>query len=158
MWARSRDDIPTRPLQKIDWRKSMFTIFFSDKKLAFLDSLPKGQNMNSYHFCNTVLEGIKAGALAGTRQATLRDFHIHMDNCKVHNLKLAKGKLDESRPIRRDHLPYSPDIAPSYFWFFGWSKKEMKGQIFSSREAVKTFSLEIWARMDSCQLFSVFHE
>jgi hypothetical protein len=34
----------------------------------------------------------------------------------------------------------------------------MKGQVFSSREAVKTFLLEMWARMDSGQLFSVFNE
>jgi hypothetical protein len=42
MWARSRDDVPTRPLQKIDSKKLMFTIFFSGEQLAFLDSLPKG--------------------------------------------------------------------------------------------------------------------
>jgi hypothetical protein len=34
----------------------------------------------------------------------------------------------------------------------------MKGQAFSSREAEKTFVLEMWARMDSDQLFSVFNE
>jgi hypothetical protein len=38
----------------------MFTIFFSSEKLAFLDSLPKSQNMDSYYFCNTVLEEVKA--------------------------------------------------------------------------------------------------
>jgi hypothetical protein len=43
-------------------------------------------------------------------------------------------------------------------WFFGWSKREMKGQAFSSREAVKTFSLEMWAVMDSGQLLGVFNE
>jgi histone-lysine N-methyltransferase SETMAR len=103
----------------------MFTIFFSSGKLAFIDSLPKGQNMDSYDFCNTVLERVKAGALAGTRKATLRDFHLHMDNCKVDNSKLTKGKLDEIRLTRWDHPPYSPDIAPSDFWFFGWSKRKM---------------------------------
>jgi hypothetical protein len=41
----------------------MFTIFFSGEKLAFLDSLPKGQNMDSYYFCNTVLEGSRAAPL-----------------------------------------------------------------------------------------------
>jgi hypothetical protein len=30
--------------------------------------------MDSYYFCNTVLEAVKAGALAGTWKATLRDF------------------------------------------------------------------------------------
>jgi hypothetical protein len=78
----------------------MFTIFFSAQELEFLDSSPKGQNMDSYSFCNTVLERIKAGAIAGRRKATLRDFHIHMDNCKIHNSKLTKGKLDEIRLIR----------------------------------------------------------
>jgi hypothetical protein len=34
----------------------------------------------------------------------------------------------------------------------------MKGQAFPSREAVKTFLLEMWARIDSGQLFSVFNE
>jgi hypothetical protein len=76
MRAQSRDDVPTRPLQKIDSKTSMFTIFFSGEKLVFLGSLPKSQNMDSCHFCNTVLEGVKAGTLAGTRKAILRDFHI----------------------------------------------------------------------------------
>jgi histone-lysine N-methyltransferase SETMAR len=107
--------------------------------------------MDSYYFCKTVLEGVKAGALAGTRKATLY-------NCKVHNLKSTKGKLDEIQLIRWDYPPYSPDIAPSDFWFFGWSKREMKGQAFSSRETVKTFLFEMWARTDSGQLFSVFNE
>jgi hypothetical protein len=34
----------------------------------------------------------------------------------------------------------------------------MKGQAFSNREAVKTFLLEMWARMDSGQLFGIFNE
>jgi hypothetical protein len=95
--------------------------------------------MDPYYFCNTVLEGIKAGALAGARKETLRDFHIYMDNSKVHNSKLTKRGLDESWLIRWDHPPYSSDITPWDFWFFGWSKKERKRQAFSSRESVKTF-------------------
>jgi hypothetical protein len=58
----------------------MFTIFFSGEKLAFLDSLPKGQNLYSNFYCNTVLDGDNAGALTATRKATLKDSHIHMDN------------------------------------------------------------------------------
>jgi hypothetical protein len=114
--------------------------------------------MDSNYFCKTVLEEVKAGARAGTRKATLRHFHTDMDNCKMDNSKLTKGKLDEIRLVRWDHPPYSLGIAPSDFWFFEWSKREMKGQAFSSREAVKTFLLETWARIDSGQLFSLFNE
>jgi hypothetical protein len=60
----------------------MFTIFVSGEKLSFLDSLPKGQNMDSYNFCNTFLEWDKAVAHAGTRKATMREFKINMDNSK----------------------------------------------------------------------------
>jgi hypothetical protein len=54
--------------------------------------------------------------------------------------------------------PGSPDIALSDFWFFGWSKRETKGQTFSSRKAVKKFLFEMWAKIDSGQLFSIFNE
>jgi histone-lysine N-methyltransferase SETMAR len=127
MWRPSRGDIPTRPFQKIDSKKSLFTIFFSGEKLAFLDSLPKGQNMDPYYSCNTVLEGVKVSPFAGTRKETLRDVHIYMDNCNVHNPKLTKGKLDKIRFIRRDHSPYSPDIAPSDFWVLGQRRDEGRG-------------------------------
>jgi hypothetical protein len=43
----------------------MLAVFFSGQKLAFLDSLPKGQNMDSYYFCNIVLfwKGLKSAPL-----------------------------------------------------------------------------------------------
>jgi hypothetical protein len=92
MWALSRNDVPTKPLQKSHSKKAMFTIFFTGEKLVFLDSVPKGQNIDPYYLCNTVLEGVKAGALAGTRKSTLRDFQIHMHSCKAHNSRFTIGQ------------------------------------------------------------------
>jgi hypothetical protein len=92
-------------------------------ELASLDSLPKGQNMDSYDFCNAVLEGVKARALVGTRRATLRDIHIHMDNCKVHNSKLTKGKLDDIRLIRWDHPHTHQILHPRIFSFSSGAKE-----------------------------------
>jgi hypothetical protein len=43
MWARSRNDVPARQFQEIDSKKSVFRIFVSGEKLAFLDSLPKAR-------------------------------------------------------------------------------------------------------------------
>jgi hypothetical protein len=59
VWAQSRGDVRIRRLQKIDSKKSLFTKFFNGEKFAFLDSLPKGQNMDSYYFCNNVWKGSK---------------------------------------------------------------------------------------------------
>jgi hypothetical protein len=55
----------------------------------------------------------------------------------------------------------SPILARYYtlgLLIFGWGEREMKGQTFSRREAVKTFFFEMWARMDSAQLFRVLNE
>jgi hypothetical protein len=104
-------------------RKSRCSQYFSAaRKSAFLHSLPKGQNMNSYHFCNTVLDGVKAGASAGTRKATLRDFHIHMDNCKVHNSKLTKENWTKSCSFDGT-IPHTHQILhPRTFGFSGGAK------------------------------------
>jgi hypothetical protein len=88
-----------KAISEIDPKKSMFIIFFSGEKLVFFVSWPMGKNLVSYYFCNTVLDAVEAGSPAGTRKATLRDFHIHTDNCKVRNSKLMKGKFDEIRLI-----------------------------------------------------------
>jgi hypothetical protein len=45
------------------FEKSMFGIFFTGEKLKTFDSLPKGPNMDSSDFYNTVLEGSKPAPL-----------------------------------------------------------------------------------------------
>jgi hypothetical protein len=65
---------------------------------------------------------------------------------------MRSGSLDGTSPHTH------PILHPWAFWFFGWSKREMKGQAFSSREAVKPFLLEMWARMDSGQVLSIHNQ
>jgi hypothetical protein len=37
-----------------------------------------------------------------------------------------------------DHLPYSPDLAPTYFWLFSKLKSVLKGKRFSDIEDLKS--------------------
>jgi hypothetical protein len=73
----------------------MFAIFFTGEEPVFLDTLPDGQNMDSYCFCNSLLEGLKVIALAGTGKSNLIKLHAQMDNCKAQDSKLAKRKPDQ---------------------------------------------------------------
>jgi hypothetical protein len=54
-WSASRATVPTRTLQKIDTKKSMFTLIFNGYGLLKLNQLPKGQKMNSQYFCDVVI-------------------------------------------------------------------------------------------------------
>jgi hypothetical protein len=55
-WRTSRDLLPTQTLQKIDSKKSIFTLILSGNGLLALDKLPKGCSMNGQDFCDVVLD------------------------------------------------------------------------------------------------------
>jgi hypothetical protein len=53
---------------------------------------------------------------------------IHMDNAKAHAVRATQDKLDVSRFKRMPQPLYSPDIAPSDFFLFGWLKTRLNGE------------------------------
>jgi hypothetical protein len=57
---------------------------------------------------------------------------IHMDNTRVHIARTTQEKLDGSRVKRMLQPPYSPDIAPSYF--FGWLKTQLERREYHGEE------------------------
>jgi len=56
------------------------------------------------------------------------------------------------------HPPYSPDLAPSDFYFFNRMKKEMRGHHFSDAEAIKTFVNEWIHTLDADFFINAFDE
>jgi hypothetical protein len=79
--------------------------------------------MDSYYSCNIVLEGVKASTLAGTQKGALRNFHIHMDNCIVHNSKLTKEKWTKSGSFDGT-IPHTHPILHPWTFDFSLGAKE----------------------------------
>jgi hypothetical protein len=50
-----------------------------------------------------------------------------MDNSACRNGHKIKDKLAAADIPRALHPPYSPDLSPCGFWFFGFLKESMKG-------------------------------
>ena len=61
-----------------------------------------------------------------------RKIWLHLDNCKVHNSKKTSEAIEQFGFKRAPHPPYSPDIAPSDFFLFGYTKTKLKGHYFES--------------------------
>jgi histone-lysine N-methyltransferase SETMAR len=53
-------------------------------------------------------------------------FDSYMDNIRVRTARATQEKLDVSRFKRTPLPPYSPDIAPSDFFLFGWLKTQLE--------------------------------
>jgi hypothetical protein len=49
-----------------------------------------------------------------------------MGNARVRTARATQEKLDVSRFKRTPQPPYSPDIAPSDFFLFGWLKTQLE--------------------------------
>jgi histone-lysine N-methyltransferase SETMAR len=63
---------------------------------------------------------------------------FHQDNAPAHKSVLAMGKLRDLHYKLLEHLPCSPDLAPSDFYLFPKLKLFLTGQHFSSnQEAIK---------------------
>jgi hypothetical protein len=55
---------------------------------------------------------------------------VHADNTRLHTAKLSTQYFNENRMKPAQHPPYSPDLAPSGFCFFGYVKRCFAGLSF----------------------------
>jgi histone-lysine N-methyltransferase SETMAR len=128
----------------------MLTFIFSGHGLLTPDQLPKGEKMNSQYFCDAILQETREALTSIPEKSGIEGMMIHLDNCKVHNSARTTLQFEDFQVTRLPHPPYSPDISPCDFWFFGWSKEQMRGHKFQGADQVRSFYWiygKIWIKM-----------
>ncbi|GBM93914.1 hypothetical protein AVEN_157695-1 [Araneus ventricosus] len=88
----------------------MTTIFWDRKGILLMDFMPKGTTINANRCCETLrklLRGILSGGIV-----------LLHDNSRPHTAAATQELLDQFGWEIFDHLPYSPDLAPSDFHIF----------------------------------------
>jgi hypothetical protein len=60
MFAKSPDDVTPRARQEIGGKKTMFIIFFTNRKLLIAEYLPKGQKYNQDDFISDILPALES--------------------------------------------------------------------------------------------------
>jgi histone-lysine N-methyltransferase SETMAR len=55
---------------------------------------------------------------------------LHHDNARPHTAPAAQERIEKLKWELLEHLPYSPDLAPSDFHLFGLLKKHLSGKTF----------------------------
>jgi histone-lysine N-methyltransferase SETMAR len=151
-WPASRNDLPEKIRQKIDTEKCLISILWSVYGIHSLVDLPKGTSYNSAFFCSAVVllcccavvPSLVAELTSDTRPKTLKGFIIHMDNARPHNSGSSRNCIQSARAERLPHPPYSPGLAPSDFFFFGYIKEELTDYDCRTREELKSAIIEIF--------------
>jgi histone-lysine N-methyltransferase SETMAR len=156
IWAESRDEVPVRIKQTIDAEKCLISILWSVKGIHSLIDIPKGESYNSVFFCNAVVPSLVANICSDQRRRSLKGFYVHLDNARPHNSHQSNDCLQSTKAQRMPQPAYSPDLAPSDFFLFGFLKQQLQGVHLADREALKSAICQIFSRIDRKLLISVF--
>jgi len=74
------------------------------------------------------------------------------DNARPRTARATIEALETLKFEVLSHLPYSPDLAPSYFHFFPHLKRDLKGTHFTSDDEVKQ-AVTSWIKQGTPEFF-----
>jgi hypothetical protein len=158
MFAKSPPDVKPRTKTGIGVKKTMFTIFFTGRKLLITVDLPEGQKYNRDYLISDILPELEREKMRYRWRKQSPAFHAHIDHSRRHGAAKMQATFDTKRLVRSPYGPYFRDLSPCYFWFFGLAKGEMKDRELHTVEDIDRCSMEIWNGLNFKDVQSAFLE
>ena len=115
--------------------KVMASVFWDSKGIFFIDYLKKGQTINGEYYANLLRQLRKAIKTKRPGKLT-KGVLLHQDNAPAHTSMVAMAAARDCGFQLVDHPPYSPDLAPSDYFFFPNMKKHLAGHRFTTDDEV----------------------
>jgi len=118
-------------------RKITATVFWDRKRILLIDFLERGLTINADANCETVRKLRRA--IQNKRHGMLSSGIVLLhDNVRPHTAARTAQLLQQFCWEVFDHLPYSPDLAPSDYHLFMYLKKWLASQSFEDDDRLKT--------------------
>jgi histone-lysine N-methyltransferase SETMAR len=111
--------------------KVMLTVAFSAERVWGVYSLAQGETITGPQLIQTVLKPLRLELRKTHRKGPL-PFRLHLDNAPAHRSKLVTAWLRKAKLDVLQHPPYSPDLSPCDYFFFGELKRWLTGRKFQS--------------------------
>jgi transposase len=115
-------------------------------------ALPKGCTFNAEYYRDNILAALTQLQLEDDG----RKLVVHTDNARAHIAQKCRTFCEENGLRLALHPPYSPDLAPSDFFLFGYVKKRLKGMVFPSYKELLDAIGEVVTGVESEILTAVF--
>ena len=157
MWVASGNEPSKREKKMIGSEKVLLSVYWNPNGFLLIDALPKGSKFNADYYINNILIPL-------TENGTLypdtngRRLNLHVDNARPHTAKKSTQTMEYLGLKKVHHPTYSPDIAPSDFFLFGYAKEKLKGIKFNSRDELIQKVIEILNSIPKELLSQVFDE
>jgi hypothetical protein len=111
---------------------------------------------NSQYFCQHVIPDIQQHICSSSRNKTLKDVLLHLDNARAHDSRLSPETIKFPKAKRAAHPRYGPDLVPSDFFLFGYLKEKHDGTSFTPRGDLIFAIRQILSEMPEMELKNVF--
>jgi hypothetical protein len=136
----------------------MITIFWDPFGIHILAALSEKTFFDAEYFIDYVLIPTEQFPVTHASAIQKQTLVIQIDNSRIHKSKAATRKITSMRVTIALHPAYSPDLAPSDFFLFGYIKQKIVGQEFLSVGDLLEAIREAFDRLSRSVLESVFDE
>jgi transposase len=153
-WLPEDDEPGTRTRRGIDRKKTMLTIVWNTRGFHVIDAMPRGETFSARYYIDHILTPICRRLIPTGR----RKLVIHADNSRCHTAKVVLDFVSQNGVRVAPHPPYSPDIAPSDFFLFGYLKHELRGSCFHIVEELLAGVRALLSQISPETLLGVFDE
>ena len=127
---------------------------WSTAGIQSVSMLPVGASFNKEYF-ETVLDELAAKIHMRRPVLGTNGVRLHIDNARPH---LVHDKIEQLGMKRLEHPPYSPDLAPSDFFLFGFLKTSLQGSSFGTPEELFGQISKILHGIEKDVFLRVYHE
>jgi histone-lysine N-methyltransferase SETMAR len=152
IWLRPRETPPETARHTIQDREIMVTIAWNPLGFPLGVALPKGSTFNGEYYRDNIL----AALTQFQPEEDGRKLVVHADNARAHTTQKCRTVSEENGLRLAPHPPYSPDLAPSDFFLFGYVKNSLKGMVFPSYEELLDAIGEVATGIESEIFTAVF--
>jgi transposase len=129
----------------------MVTIAWNSLRFSLIVALPKGRTFNAEYYRDNIL----AALTQFQQEDDGRKLVVHADNARAHTAQKCRI-FCEVNGLRLSPPPlYSPDLAPSDLFLFGYVKERLKRMAFPSYEQLLDSIDEVVPGIDSETLTAV---
>jgi hypothetical protein len=106
----------------------MITIAWNPLEFPLILALPRGRTFHAEYYHDNIL----AALTQLQPEDDGRKLVVHLDNARDHIAQKCRTFSKGNGLRLAPHPPYSPDLAPSDFFLFGYVKERLKGMVFLS--------------------------
>jgi hypothetical protein len=154
-WAASGTPPLEIPTRTISTSKAMLVVFWGVFHTPVLRFLPRGESMTAEKFKQYALLPLSE---LNNSFPVGEKLMIHFDNARPHKAKSIQTLIQEEDLINIPQPAYSPDIAPSDFFLFGYIKEKLKGTKCETTEELLERIKKILSGITPEMRISVFKE